>query len=231
MNRGDIASKQSIQKLTLLVSTSVLLLTSCFRAKLRDDIKNFISSFSYATAVEEYKEASYEHLQTITKEDEVTRKEKSFYFNRKDENNLQYTYTYKYFVNDELTTLKEESISLVNNEYHFVNNEGEDEVLTIAQVNKKIDRFFYESMPIDNYHEGGMYYGDLLLETAYKMQRNIDIDEKNKILTVQFIDYKVNNVVMNELYHVDEFGMLMDFTLSQSNSKITLNESINVEKL
>ena len=230
-------NKNNSFNLLFLGLVNTLLLSSCFQIKLRDDISNFITPFSYEKAIKEYKAASYILDDEVVYKNENNATEtthEEFNFDRKSLQNISFSYLKQTSDKEGNTKLLNESIRSENGQYFYTKNEEEEVSCTLEFVNGKIDRFFYNNVDesyLDNYHGGGMYFGDQLLETASRFQNHIDIDEENKLLIVQYIDVpQSDGTIINQLYHVDEFGMLVDYYLKLENDVTVKTTTIALTK-
>lgn len=192
-----------------LLLLPILLLSSCKDKVLRSDIKEFIASFSLSESMDAYKEAGYEYVQIVTEKD-ITKEVEKVDFNVKDLEHVSYQYTYQKLVNDIEVSNEFKSITTVEGEYIYSDNETEPVEITINDVNAIVTTFFYKAKEAD-YHGQSMYYGDIVCDMAYDFQKYITIDNENKILNVDYTFYYTKiDTTFTQKIAVNQMGMLVN---------------------
>lgn len=216
------------------IATSIALmslLSSCGK-ELRSDIKNFVTSFSLSESMSTYKHAGY----TDDKEtfiDGVKKKENTILsFNLLDPENPEYHLKTITKIDEGEEKTYEKFIS--KNEEKFYLNETEKDPIeyTIENINLLVQNFFYKSTMMEgSYHCNGMYYGDLIQETAKDLQEFVQIDEENHWYVFHhFTKGKVEgkDSSVEQYYSVNKLGMLVKNVSKQSKGNDYINEEINV---
>ena len=188
---------------------TLLVLTSCSsKPELREDIKQFISQFSLETAMNEYKSGGYTSTTVDTTEGKEVKTVITLEYSRVDENHPTYEMVTTVSENDVVTSNVEVRFAEIDDEYYLITND-ESEKSSLKEVNGLITKFFYETEPVEGYHERGQYYGDLLKETSYKYQSFITIDQENELYILKGT-VKVSGVTQRQNYSVNKFGMLVE---------------------
>lgn len=196
-----------VRKKYLVLILPILLLTSCNNNKvLRSDIEKFIASFSIDEALSTYLCAGYESNYESSYNGVVTTKTESMDFDVRDKENISYSYSFLKKENDEVVSQTISSITTENGKYIYTHNSDVSE-LTFEEVNNLIINFFYTSFEL-NVHQGGHYYGDLIIEKAYSYQDFTTIDEENSLY---ILDYQITNPnsSLKQLVKVNNIGMLV----------------------
>ena len=221
-------------KLRFIAASFVMmsLLSSCAKKELRSDIKDFVASFSLSDSMSTYKHAGYTDAKVTFIDGIKTEENTTVEFNILDETNPQYSLEKKTKIND-----GEENIYtkwITKNEDKFFLNETDKEAVefSIAEIENLVRDFFYTKIMYEgSYHSNGMYYGDLILETARDLQEFVQIDQENQWYifhhqTKGKVDGKAASV--EQYYSVNKLGMLVKNISKQVNGDNYINQEINV---
>ena len=168
-----------LRKLTPLIG-AVLLLSSCGNT-LRSDIKEFVASFSLSESMLAYKHAGYTSVKVSVIDGTKTEENIELSFNTLDEENIQYSFTKTTKINDGEENIFEKFLTKNEGQY-FLNETNKDPVeYSLSDINLLIQDFFFtNTMYEGTYHSNGMYYGDLIKETAGDLQGFVEIDTENE---------------------------------------------------
>ena len=220
-----------VKKRFLILSLLPLLsLTACQKKELRSDIAEFISHFSLSEAKETYKEAGYNSVQVISDSEGVTRVEKKLDFNIKNESNISYSYSYRKYKNEELSSSSNVTIETIDSKYIYtVDSEAKE--IDINEAKKVIDVFFYEYEEYE-YHNYGVYYGDIVIDQAYDFQNYITIDENKESCKIEYQMSITKEYTVNQKVIVDKSGMLKsnEFALTKNDGSDSSTQTIIVYK-
>lgn len=201
----------------LIIFSSLLILTSCYNVGFDEVTNNFIESFSATEALNEVNIASLTQISTLLDDGkEVGKETKIIEFDKTDDSSIYYhsittrsgTLLEEY---PDEPSYKERVIHKVDNEYKvYLNSDDEVSIESISesQVKTLIQNFFYTQSTSDIY-TNGYYYGDSIkINKVY--WREFDFDEKNQTLTFTiFNDNTVEDVLINNTFTVNSYGMLL----------------------
>ena len=221
-------------KLKYIAASLILmsLLSSCVKKELRSDIKDFVASFSLSDSMSTYKHAGYTNAKESFIDGVKTQENTTLEFNLLDESNPQYHLKITTKI-DEGEEKKYEKL-LTKNEDKFYLNETEKEPIeySLDQVKLLVRDFFFTKTQYEGtYHSNGMYYGDLILETARDLQEFIEIDQENEwYIFYHFTKGKVEGKAasVEQYYSVNKLGMLVKNISKQVNGVNYINQEINV---
>ena len=88
-----------------------------------------------------------------------------------------------------------------------------------------------EQEPITDRFITGTIDSEACKYTNRSLDLVIDLDEENKLLIVQYIDVaQSDGTIITQLYHVDEFGMLVDYYLKLESSSTVKTTTITLTK-
>lgn len=215
-----------VKKKYLVLTLPILLLTSCNNnIVLRSDIEKFIASFSIDEALSTYLCAGYESSYESSYNGVITTKNESMDFDVRDKENVSYFYSFIKKENDEVVSETTCSITTENGKYIYTHNSDVSE-LTFDEVNNFIIKFFYTSFEL-NVHQGGQYYGDLIIEKAYSYQNFTTIDEEKNLY---ILDYQITNTnsSLKQLVKVNNIGMLVYEEVEVTNKEDYSRQTISV---
>ena len=221
-------------KLKYIAASLILmsLLSSCVKKELRSDIKDFVASFSLSDSMSGYKHAGYTNVKETFIDGTKTLENTTLEFNILDESNPTYHLKTITKVNDGDENIYEKF--LTKNEDKIYLNETDKEAVefSIAEVELLIQDFFFtKTMYEGTYHCNGMYYGDLILETARELQTFVEIDQENGwYVFYHFTKGKVDgkDSSVEQYYSVNKLGMLVKNISKQVNGVNYINQEINV---
>ena len=210
----------------------VSLLSSCNKKELRSDIKEFVASFSLSESIETYKHAGYISKKETFKDGVKTLENISLNFDVRDMENPSYEYKKITKINDGDEQILEKSLTKIENKIYFLETNKEAVEYSIEQVQNLILDFFYtETLLEGSYHCNGMYYGDLVLETARDFQEFVTIDADNSL----YVFYHLKKMTVEEkdssieqYYSVNKLGMLVKNISNQSKGEDYIKQEINV---
>ncbi len=211
------------------------LLTSCSPAELRSDIKDFVASFSLSESMSTYVHAGYTSNK-ITVFSGVTRHiDETLEFDMSDPENPVYEFTKSLKVGDYEPEISKNFLKKEEGKIYFVEGDKEPVEYTSNQISLLIQDFFYkETLYEGTYHARGMYYGDLILETARELQGFITInDAKTELIFEHNSKGKVDgkNAEVKQKYSVNPLGMLIKNHVEQVNGDESIIQDIEVYKL
>lgn len=221
------------KKVCALIIASTLL-CSCNTRTLRSDIADYIASFSLQNAVDTYLEGRYILTNEYTENGEYTKDEEIFYFSVKDVDNFLYEKVTKTYDKDEkVIEEKNEHLEKENNEYYIVKNENKSKLSGNDEAYSYIEKFFYTKVLLEgSVHQGGMYYGDYVIQTAPSYQDYVKIIDDLYTFDAQ---YKINenemSVYIHQTYQVNSIGMLVNNHLTMESDEITVVTNLTVYKL
>lgn len=219
-------------KITLILACGFVL-SSC-AIPLREDLENFVSTFSIEECFKEYKEAKYISTTKTEIENKVTKQVDEFYFNVKDINNMNYSITNKTYENEEQVTFKYENCHKENDKY-IRDSDGEKKECTDVEVSEKISTFFYKEVAHDVYHSGGMYYGDFVLDGIRKAQNFYSIENKPgsdvQLLKYSFEERDSEGIYSKITFYVNKIGMLESYSFTGNNGVKIISQEIAVENI
>ena len=209
---------------------AISLLTSCTQQRhLRSDIKEFIASFSLASAHEVYKECSFVRVDTETIGSTVVEVTATKSINVKDPNNLVYDYTEITTENGEVKQSLHNYLEKNDENYFYVSG-GTKVQKTPAEALEITNSFFYTSSS-EGIYIGGMYAGDTMLDIIFDIQDNVTIDSENKLLVYSYEKVmKEGNVTVtiNQDYKVNNLGMVVSNYIHKESSQSTFNSVLTV---
>ena len=208
------------------------LLSSCAKKELRSDIKNFVASFSLSESLLAYKHAGYTSEKESFIDGVKTSENTTLNFNISDEENPEYHLKTITKIDDKEEKVYEKFLSK-NEEKIYLNETEKDPIeYSINDVNLLVQDFFFLEVLLDGtYHCKGMYYGDLVLETARDFQEFVEIDQENQWYVFHHttkgkVDGKKASV--EQYYSVNKLGMLVKNVSKQVNGDNYINQEINV---
>jgi len=217
--------------LPFIASISV---TSC-GVSLRQEVADFIASFSYETARNSVLKGHY-----IDKsEGKYKGQDCLFYdeviFDVTSRDNFVYKHVYKTLnygtmANDDYV----EEIVKNGDVYKYTKGENTSD-LTYETAYAYTARFFYsEYYSQTKRYNGAMYYGDMIKDEAIKQQNFVTIDKEARIYRYKIDKVKSSgsDVITSIDYSVNELGMLLglvDSAYSESDPTTYYNEKITVE--
>lgn len=216
--------------LSLIMTMS--LLSSCGQNELRSDIKEFVASFSLSESINTYKCAGYTSIKETLIDGYKTNENITMSFDVSDSENLKYNFKKITKINDQSEQIYEKFITK-DEEKYFLNETDKHPVeYSVSQINLLVQDFFYtKTMYEGTYHCNGMYYGDLILETAKDLQGFIEINQENSLyIFYHFTQGKVDgkDSKVEQYYSVNKLGMLVKNISNQSNGENYINQEINV---
>ena len=221
-------------KLRYIATSLVLvsLLSSCKQKELRSDIKDFVASFSLSEAMSEYKHAGYTSEKETFKDGVKTTENITLNFDVRDLENPEYHFTKISKVGELESQTYEKFLTKVEDKI-YLNETGKDPIeYQTGQVNLLVQDFFYtKTMYEGTYHCNGMYYGDLVVETAREFQEFVRIDAENSLyIFYHSSDGKVEGkqAHVEQYYSVNKLGMLVKNISKQANGDDYINQEINV---
>lgn len=206
----------------VILSTFAVLLSSCNRVNVREDLKEFTKDFSINTCMEKYKAADFEYKSEIVDFGVISASRDLFYSFDMNvpssyESTLEMTNTGLY-ITSSYPEYKYSRITKCldgNNDYQEMTKENKDSDETIASyLNEesfvaKLKTFYRRATQEDGGNTAGMYYGDDI-KARFQYQDNMRIDTERNILI-----YEMNNVVDEKenvtslYYEVNSDGMLL----------------------
>ena len=217
-----------VKKKYLVLVLPILLLTSCKNnLVLRSDIEKFIAPFSLEESIATYLSAGFNSDVESSIKGVVTTKHESMDFDVSDKSNISYSYSYIHTENSEVKNEITSSISTENGKYFYTYNSDVSEI-TYEEVNNIIINFFYKRFDL-NIHQGGQYYGDLILEKAYSYQNYTTIDEE-KNLYILDLHTESTNSSFKQVVEVNSLGMLVYESVEIKNVDDYSNQIISVYK-
>ncbi len=208
------------------------LLSSCGQNELRSDIKEFVASFSLTESMELYKHAGYTSIKESLINGVKTSETTTLNFDISDLENISYDFKVVTKINDGNEEIKEKLITKVEEKYFLNETEKEPVEYTVDNIKLLIQDFFFtKTMYEGTYHSNGMYYGDLILETARDLQGFIEINQENQLYifyhkTQGKVDGK--DSMVEQYYSVNKHGMLVKNISNQVNGENYINQEINV---
>ena len=208
------------------------LLNACSQVELRSDIKEFVASFSLADSIEAYKEAGYTS-EKETKINGVLFTEKiDFYFNIKDWNNPEYQVTTISKNGKEDENISKKFLEVIDTKFYLNDNGVRSDEYSRLQVEELIRPFFYKDVELSGgYHSGGMYYGDLIMETVGDLQTFVTIDKENSLYQFSHVvtqEVESGSITATTIYSVNKLGMLTKNISKMESGSDYLHQEINV---
>ena len=223
-------------KLRFIATPLVLvsLLSSCGK-ELRSDIKDFVASFSLSESMSEYKHAGYTNVKETFKDGVKTLENTTLNFNVTDVENIEYHLKTITKIDEGEEKIYEKFISKNEDKYLLNETEKDPVEYSVENINLLVQDFFYKATMYEGgYHYNGMYYGDLILETAKDLQEFVQIDAENELYVFHHLTKgKVEGVSssVEQYYSVNKLGMLVKNISKQSKGNDYINQEINVFKL
>ena len=220
-------------KRTLIPIIITLSATSC-GATLRQDVADFIASFSYENARNSVLKGHY-----IDKlEGKYNDKDCLFYdeiiFDVTSPENYVYKHVFKcknygILLDDDYV----EEVVKNGDSYTYVKGDVRNEI-TYELAYNYTSRFFYtEYYSQTKRYNGAMYYGDMILDQAIKQQTFVTIDQEARIYRYKIDKVKSegSDIVTSIDYSVNDIGMLLslvDSAYSESDPTTYYTETITV---
>ena len=214
--------RKKIIKPLVIISTLMVLLSSCNTVEVREDLKEFTKDFNVNTCMEKYKAADFEYVSEIKDFGEISAsRELTYSFDMKTpsqyQSTLEMTNTGLY-VTPSYPSYKYSHIERCLDEehdYQELSKSNKDEDVTITSYLSEEDfiirlkTFYRRATEQDGGITAGMYYGDDI-KARFEYQDHMRIDTERNI----FI-YEMNNIVDDEgvlmslYYEVNSDGMLL----------------------
>jgi len=193
---------------TYLTILLPLVLTSCQKKILREDIAEFIANFSLENAINEYKRVNFSKIQTIKNGEEITLKKEIINFDVSDVSYPVYQRSYQEVKNEVEIDSLEEHFEITDNQYYLVINDKKEES-TLEGLHNIIQQFFYKEVSLNGqYHSEGYYYGDIVSYSAYDYQNNITIDNESELLIFSECQ-NYQGTMRCSYFQVDKTGMMI----------------------
>ena len=210
-----------------ILGVASLLLVGCTPAIPEGDIKDFLANISfdntyekvnYGTSVIEVKHNQDENVVlgelTIINEFNKVNNELYFYSNTIVKGNFHKNEggDYNFYNEERLIYIDQENVI---HSYLKVDNEYKSESNDLESLTNKINSFFYNQLD-ENYHSGGMYYGDYIAMNCGKYYNRFSLNEEKNILT-----YAINTssktmdkgeVITMHKFSANEYGMIIDLS-------------------
>ena len=201
----------------LIIISPLLILTSCYSDGFDEVTNTFIESFSATEALNNVNIASLTQVSTLLDDGkEIGKETKVIEFDKNDDDSIYYhsiTSRSGSLLEEypDEPSYKERVIHKINNEYKvYLNSDEEISIETISenQIKSLIQNFFYTQSTSEIY-TNGYYYGDSI--KINKMYwREFDFDEENQTLTFTIVnDNTVEDVLINNTFMVNSYGMLL----------------------
>ena len=210
------------------------LLASCSPVELRSDIKEFVASFSLSESMSTYVSGGYTSVKETRFDGVIRHINESLTFDMKNPENPVYEYQKSIQIGEETPEITKNFLKKIDDKIYFVEGEKEPVEYNAQQINKLFTDFFYKETLYDGaYHAQGMYYGDLLLETARELQDFITINDAK---TELFFEHNSKGRVdgkdaeVKQKYSVNKLGMLIKNNVEQHNGDDYIIQEINVFK-
>lgn len=191
----------------------MVLLSSCALKALREDIKEFIKSFSLEESVKAYKVAGYTEENIVITNGVINKTLTTLNFDISDVTSPKYHKNTKTYVGEELEREKDEYIEQVEDKFYFHQN---DEVAEydLLQCHDLVKSFFYQQVEAEGtYHLRGQYYGDYILQSCSSFQNFITIDNEKELYIFEASQIKAakngERVNVHQKYEVNKLGMLV----------------------
>ena len=208
------------------------LLSSCAKKELRSDIKDFVASFSLSESMLAYKHAGYTSEKESFIDGVKTNENTTLNFNILDEENPEYHLKTITKTNDEDEKVYEKFLSKNEEKIYLNETEKEPVEYSINDVKLLVQDFFFTEVLLEGtYHCYGMYYGDLVLETARDFQEFVTIDQENELYELHYFTKGKGNgkpSTLEQYYSVNKLGMLVKNISKQANGDNYINQEINV---
>ena len=223
-------------KFLKLLPILIISLTSCTQEiPLREDIEEFICTFSLSEAVKEYKKAEATKEVYINDGEKITTQEEKISFDVNDVNHPIYSHTLKAVEKGrEFITKSEEYLFYEENKIYLISNESKQEY-TLEDAHKLVERFFYKEVLLDGtYHNRGYYYGDIVTASCRDYQNFIDIDIENQLLHFKAEHINISdgeNVKNISEFYVNKLGMLTKNVATAKSDTKEMTTTINVYKV
>ena len=219
-------------KIRLFPLLTVALLTSCnVKPELRKDIKQFISNFSLANAVEHYKTGHAVSTKETIEGNNSTKEVEEITYSCLDDVHPTYLKVVTNFENGVETSKDTLEFVEIEGQYYLLTN-GVYEESSLKECTKLITSFFYKKVEVDgSYHTQGYYYGDYIREVAPVLQKYVTIDTVNELYNYEYsvTESKDGETVnMAQKYSVDKWGMLVSNHVLTESSNKTIARSIYV---
>lgn len=216
----------------LSLLTSLVLLASCSNTPLREDIKEFVSTFSLTDSVKAYKVAGYRQEERKVRTDTVSDIITELSFDVSDVTTPIYHKNVKSYVNEELKKEEDEYIEIIEDKYYFHSNETTTEY-SLEQCHALVEDFFYTQEEVDGtYHLRGHYYGDYILQTCQSFQNFVTIDDEQELYIFEAEQIKKadsgENVNVHQKYEVNKLGMLVTNNVEMISNSLSYYITINV---
>jgi len=208
-----------------------LFLVGCGGSSLREDIASFISSFSYKKARSEVNKGSYvSELISKDVEGSIVTETESCSFDLTVQDVVSYNYSYIKNV-DGQKTIKNKKVETIDNKYVLTYN-GVTSEISYSEAYNITNSFFYNKYnQSTDYHYDGMYYGDIIKESALKQQDFVTIDKEKQLYTYNVPGVLEGNIVCEINYSVNQLGMLVnlkDKLYDKNNEEIYIVQTITV---
>lgn len=201
-------------KRILLSSISlVILLSSCAPKALREDIKEFVKTFSLNESIKAYKVAGYNEENIVITNGVINKTLTTLNFDTSDVNSPKYHKNTKTYIGEELEREKDEYIEQVEDKFYFHQNDEATEY-DLLECHNLIQSFFYEQVEAEGtYHIRGHYYGDYILQSCSAFQNFITIDSEKELYIFEASQIKAapngEKVNVHQKYEVNKLGMLV----------------------
>ncbi len=211
---------KKLSLLTLLISTFSLSLSSCNKPIPDGPIKDFVVNFSISKTLQEVLKGKMEqhNYQYDGNGNEISHTYSMMEFDRSDES-LPYFYKKATFEGENKPENSYEYLEVLeyfdkNNNAGFAQKIEDDKKsdynVKEINVNDSIDTFFFTQKDYD-YYRGSFYYGDLINRAIDKWYINFEVIDD--LLVYELVnDITYEDVIMNQKYSVNKYGMLLDYT-------------------
>lgn len=223
------------KRFALSLLSSAFLSACSFGTPLREDIQEFISSFSLDAAVKAYKEAGYHKIQTASSLSEERVTKETFSFNVKDANHPEYRFETVVEVDGVETERTFDAIVEEEGRFYLLDQDGNREEKTLGECHSYIERYFYKEVAADAVHLYGMYYGDYIRQVAKSFQNLVTIDQEKGLYRYNVKeDHKNNNGDMvheEQSYSVNRYGMLEENRLLRKTDRLEVVTEISTYRV
>lgn len=235
--------------LIVLLSTFVVLLSSCSGIEVRPELLEFTSNWSIETCKEKYKEADFIYEKELYRNGVLKGdKEVKYYFTMKIpssyESTLEMTNTGEFVTDDYPAYKKVHTYPNLNNTsndktkaYIRETKINEEDIVTeyLSEETFLIDLNNFYGQKNDTGYSKGMYYGDDI-QNAFKFQDLMRISEDGETFiyeTGNVVDNMEDGNVTNLYYEVNKDGMLtyrkeFGFNKPFDNPETEFNSTINI---
>ena len=217
-------------KITFIFAVlGTLTLAACDNKELRKDISDFVANFSLEGAVEQYKKVKMEKVIDVNDAGKLSKQVETITFDVTNVETPEYRHVADQYEGEMLVNTSESYLLYEGDKIYLIENEKKE--VTLEEAHNLIQRFFYTiTDQSGTLHDGGYYYGDIIINSAYYYQNSITIDENEKTLTWvrNFTDKGVENQTTTI---VDEVGMLKSKTVKSEKGNQMVTTTINIQQI